>query len=205
MTNYEPLTTNHGFFTGPVVILCGGLGLRLRPLIQGKPKCLAPVGGRPFLAWLLATLHNQGFTKVVLCLGYGSNQVLEFLQRREAKDERRAMPASGNSNRNSESQASDTEVRRGQTPAAPQRIKGLGQPMQIRYVVEKQALGTAGALRNAAPLILHDHFLAMNGDTIFDVGLKNLLRSHTQRNTGAADRNFRSSLASLEDLFTASR
>ncbi len=39
----------------------------------------------------------------------------------------------------------------------------------------------------------------------FDVDFKNLLRSHTQRNMGAADRNFRSSLASLEDLFTASR
>jgi D-glycero-alpha-D-manno-heptose 1-phosphate guanylyltransferase len=53
--------------------------------------------------------------------------------------------------------------------------------MEISYVIEQQPLGTAGALRNAAPLIKRDHFLAMNGDTILDVDLQELLRLHTQR------------------------
>lgn len=54
--------------------------------------------------------------------------------------------------------------------------------MEIRYVLEQQPLGTGGALRNAAPLVYDDHFFAMNGDTILDMDLKELLRSHMQRN-----------------------
>ena len=34
---------------GQAVILCGGLGERLRPLTEDLPKPLAPVGGRTFL------------------------------------------------------------------------------------------------------------------------------------------------------------
>lgn len=159
MANHESRTTNHGTITCPAVILCGGLGLRLRPAIQDKPKCLAPIGGRPFLEWLLGSLQRQGCAKVILCLGYGSEHVLEFLERRETRDERQGPP--------------DSEFR---IPNS-----GYGPRMEIRYVLEQQPLGTGGALRNAAPLIQADHFLAMNGDTIFDVDLEELLRSHVRR------------------------
>ena len=39
-----------------VIILAGGLGTRLRSVVQEVPKCMAPVGGRPFLAYLLDCL-----------------------------------------------------------------------------------------------------------------------------------------------------
>ena len=31
------------------VILAGGLGMRLRSAVPDLPKCMAPVGGRPFI------------------------------------------------------------------------------------------------------------------------------------------------------------
>lgn len=54
----------------PAVILAGGLGTRLRPMIGDMPKALAPVQGRPFLAYQLGLLKRQGITRIVLCTGY---------------------------------------------------------------------------------------------------------------------------------------
>jgi D-glycero-alpha-D-manno-heptose 1-phosphate guanylyltransferase len=62
------------------VILAGGLGTRLRSIIQDRPKCLAPVGGRTFLDWQMAALSDAGVTEIVLSLGYGADQVLESVK-----------------------------------------------------------------------------------------------------------------------------
>lgn len=52
------------------LVLCGGLGTRLRPLVSGRPKPLADVGGRPFLTILLGSLTRQGVRRFVLCAGF---------------------------------------------------------------------------------------------------------------------------------------
>lgn len=53
-----------------VVVLCGGLGTRLRPAVEDLPKVLAPVSGRPFLYFVLERLRRDGFEEVVLSTGY---------------------------------------------------------------------------------------------------------------------------------------
>lgn len=55
------------------VILAGGLGTRLSQVVTDRPKVLAPVAGRPFLAFLLAQLRAIGFSRVILCTGYKSD------------------------------------------------------------------------------------------------------------------------------------
>ena len=52
------------------VILCGGQGQRLRPVLRDRPKPLAEVGGRPFLEWLLLALRTAGVRHSVLATGY---------------------------------------------------------------------------------------------------------------------------------------
>ncbi len=52
------------------VILAGGLGKRLRPLTEDKPKVLLPVAGRPILEWQIHWLKFHGFRDIVLCVGY---------------------------------------------------------------------------------------------------------------------------------------
>ena len=54
-----------------VLILCGGMGSRLRPVLPDGVKPLANVNGRPFLEWLLMSLSAQGIEEVVLCTGHG--------------------------------------------------------------------------------------------------------------------------------------
>lgn len=53
-----------------VIILAGGLGTRLRPVVREVPKCMASVAGRPFIAWLLDWLRPSGPCRVVLSVGY---------------------------------------------------------------------------------------------------------------------------------------
>ena len=60
------------------IILAGGLGTRLRSVVADKPKCMAPVGGQPFLYYLLNYLHQQGITHAVLSLGYLGEQITEW-------------------------------------------------------------------------------------------------------------------------------
>jgi D-glycero-alpha-D-manno-heptose 1-phosphate guanylyltransferase len=52
------------------IILAGGLGTRLRSVVPDLPKPMAPVAGRPFLAWVLDRLVDAGFECVVLAVGY---------------------------------------------------------------------------------------------------------------------------------------
>ena len=57
------------------MILAGGLGTRLRPVISNYPKVLVEVNGRPFLSFLFDQLLEAGFKKVILCTGYMAGQV----------------------------------------------------------------------------------------------------------------------------------
>ncbi len=68
----------------PALILAGGLGTRLRGVVPGIPKVLAPVRGRPFLSYLLDQLQAAGVREVVLCTGHRADQVFETFGTRYA-------------------------------------------------------------------------------------------------------------------------
>ena len=53
-----------------VVILCGGLGTRLREETEFRPKPMVEVGGRPILWHIMKSYAHYGFREFVLCLGY---------------------------------------------------------------------------------------------------------------------------------------
>lgn len=53
-----------------MAILAGGQATRLRPITETIPKALVEVAGRPFVDHQLALLRAQGYTRVVLCVGY---------------------------------------------------------------------------------------------------------------------------------------
>lgn len=69
---------------GEVVLLVGGLGTRLRPVVADVPKPLAPVAGRPFLHWLLEGFARQGLRRAVLAVGYRAEVVRAALGARFA-------------------------------------------------------------------------------------------------------------------------
>ncbi len=52
------------------IVLAGGLGTRLAARLNGIPKPMALVGGRPFLEILLGQLQRAGCTRAVLAVGH---------------------------------------------------------------------------------------------------------------------------------------
>jgi D-glycero-alpha-D-manno-heptose 1-phosphate guanylyltransferase len=52
------------------IVLAGGFGTRLRAVVSDVPKPMAPVRGRPFLAYVLDYLAREGVRSVVLSIGY---------------------------------------------------------------------------------------------------------------------------------------
>jgi NDP-sugar pyrophosphorylase family protein len=123
------------------VILVGGLGTRLKPVLDDRPKPMAPVAGRPFLEYLVLQLRKHGIDEIVFAAGHGADVI--------------------------------------------ERHFGVGKELRvsIRHMREEEPRGTGGALKLAEPLLRGPDFVALNGDSFFDVDLGALLGQH--RRSGA--------------------
>ena len=63
------------------VILAGGMGTRIRHLLPGLPKPMAPVYGKPFLEWIIQFLAKQNILQILLSTGYLADQIENFSSR----------------------------------------------------------------------------------------------------------------------------
>jgi len=61
-----------------VVILCGGLGTRLREETEYKPKPMVEIGGKPILWHIMKIYSHYGFNDFVLALGYKGDMIKDF-------------------------------------------------------------------------------------------------------------------------------
>jgi len=62
------------------VILCGGMGKRLRPVTIKVPKAMVPIHGKPFLERIIGTLYQCGIRQLIIVTGHLGHQIEEFLQ-----------------------------------------------------------------------------------------------------------------------------
>lgn len=123
------------------VILAGGLGTRLKTVINDRPKPMAPVLDKPFLEYQINYLKKYDVREVVLCVGYMWEKIRDHF-----KD-------------------------------------GKERGIRIHYAVEETPLGTGGALKNAEEFI-HTPFLMLNGDSFFNLNIKDLRNFHEQAKSG---------------------
>lgn len=61
----------------PVALLAGGMATRLRPITEKIPKLLVEVAGEPFFSHQLRLLKKNGLTRLVLCVGYLGEMIVE--------------------------------------------------------------------------------------------------------------------------------
>lgn len=122
-----------------VIILAGGLGTRLRSVVSEVPKCMAPVGDKPFLWYLLQylTRYRDDVGKVILSVGYLRNIIIDWV------DEHR------------------TDF-----------------PFTLEFAEEQTPLGTGGGIKLALSKATGFDVVVLNGDTFFDVNLKELYQQH---------------------------
>jgi NDP-sugar pyrophosphorylase family protein len=61
----------------PVAILAGGLATRLKPITEKIPKLLVEVAGEPFFTHQIRLLKKSGLRRLVLCVGYLGERIVE--------------------------------------------------------------------------------------------------------------------------------
>lgn len=61
-----------------VVILCGGVGTRLREETETRPKPMVEIGGKPILWHVMKTFAHYGHQEFILCLGYKEKAIKDY-------------------------------------------------------------------------------------------------------------------------------
>lgn len=62
------------------MIFAAGLGSRLKPITDTRPKALVTVGGKTMLEHIILKLKAAGFDEIVINVHHFSNQILTFLE-----------------------------------------------------------------------------------------------------------------------------
>lgn len=64
--------------TNKVILMVGGMGKRLRPLTNDRPKPLLEVGNKPILETIIANFAKYGFKNIILSVNYKSQMIEEY-------------------------------------------------------------------------------------------------------------------------------
>lgn len=70
----------------PVVILCGGKGMRLGELTSEIPKPLIKIGDKPILWHVMKIYASQGVKKFILCMGYKKDKIRNYFKNNPVVD-----------------------------------------------------------------------------------------------------------------------
>jgi len=62
------------------MVLAAGLGTRLRPLTDDRPKALVEVAGRTLLEIALTRLKSFGVTEAIINVHHFANMVIDYLK-----------------------------------------------------------------------------------------------------------------------------
>src|SRR3974390_2886989 len=142
-----------------VVVLCGGLGTRLREETEFRPKPLVEVGGRPVLWHIMKTYAHHGFREFVLCLGYRGNSIKEYFLNYEAMN-------------------NDFSICLGQKS----QIRYHGNHTEQGFSVTLADTGiecmTGGRIHKIARYIHEDTFLLTYGDGVANIDIRSLVEFH---------------------------
>ena len=60
-----------------VVLMAGGRGTRISELFPEIPKPLIPIQGIPVLEREIISLRDQGFTDIILTIGYMAEKIID--------------------------------------------------------------------------------------------------------------------------------
>ena len=142
-----------------VVILCGGLGTRLREETEFRPKPMVEVGGRPILWHIMKSYAHFGFNEFVLCLGYRGNMIKEYFLNYEATN-------------------NDFTICLGQRSAIHYHGTHQEQDFRVTLADTGPETMTGGRVRRIQRYVDDDTFLVTYGDGLSDVNIKEVVDFH---------------------------
>lgn len=63
------------------MIFAAGLGTRLRPLTNDRPKAMVELAGKPLLGHVIDKMHDAGIEKIVVNIHHYAEQIIEYVNR----------------------------------------------------------------------------------------------------------------------------
>lgn len=143
----------------PVVILCGGMGTRLREETEFKPKPMVEIGGRPVLWHIMKLYAHHGFRRFILCLGYKGGVIKDYFL-------------------NYDAMSNDFTMRLGRQKEMTYQSTHGEQGFEVSLVDTGLRTMTGGRLKKIEQLIDSDTFMVTYGDGLADVDIEALIAFH---------------------------
>jgi len=143
----------------PVVILCGGMGTRLREETEFKPKPMVEVGGKPIVWHIMKIYAHYGFRRFILCLGYKGGIIKDYFL-------------------NYEAMSNDFTVNLGKKNRISFQSNHAEQDFEITLVDTGLHTMTGGRIKRIEPYIDSESFMVTYGDGLADINLENLISFH---------------------------
>ena len=147
-----------------VIILCGGLGTRLREETEYLPKPMVPIGGRPILWHIMKTYAHYGHKDFVLCLGYKGEIIKDYF-------------------RNYHWNTSNVTLKLGRNPEIVYHGRHEEEDWTVTLLETGLNTMTGGRLKQAIEFCDDDRFLLTYGDGLIDSNINELIKVH-EKNDG---------------------
>src|SRR5438045_582379 len=141
-----------------VVVLCGGLGTRLREETEFKPKPMIEIGGRPILWHIMKIYARYGHGDFVICLGYKGDIIREYFLNYEVRNHDFTVTLG----------SKKVEIHNGHEESG----------WHVTLVETGNKTNTGGRLKRAARYLSDDTFMVTYGDGLADVDIDRLLAFH---------------------------
>jgi glucose-1-phosphate cytidylyltransferase len=141
------------------VILCGGLGTRMREETEYRPKPLVPIGGKPVLWHIMKMYAEHGFRDFVLPLGYRGDMIKDYFL-------------------NYETSSTDFTITLGQKPVVEVHNDHDERGFKVTLVDTGQPTLTGGRVKRVQKYITDDTFMVTYGDGVSDIDLTGLVDFH---------------------------
>jgi len=142
-----------------VVILCGGLGTRLREETEFRPKPMVPIGGRPILWHIMKIYAHYGHKEFILCLGYKGEVIKDYF-------------------RNYHWNMSDVTLKLGRKPQITYHNEHAEEDWSVTLLDTGQETQTGGRLKRALAHIDSDTFLFTYGDGVTNSNINKTVEFH---------------------------
>jgi len=145
----------------PVVILCGGMGTRMKEETEFRPKPLVEIGDKPIVWHIMSGYAHYGYDNFILCLGYRGEMIKEYFL-------------------NYETMSNDFTINLGSKKEVIYHNSHAEENWDVTLANTGLLTNTGGRIKRIASYIKSDYFFVTYGDGVADVNLEELLKSHRE-------------------------
>jgi glucose-1-phosphate cytidylyltransferase len=143
------------------MILCGGLGTRLREETEYRPKAMVEIGGRPILWHIMNLYAFHGHRDFVLCLGYKGDRIKDYFLNYEAHQ-------------------SDFTIELGRSRSITYHDSHAEAGWRVTLAETGLMTQSGARIKRASRYVCGDRFLLTYGDGVSNVDITALLAFHRQ-------------------------